>query len=95
MHKDTDLPSEILIILAKLDEQADARMEEREKRALLESELEERRRDQERKHEDRVQTMLFGFMQNIMAASLHSSMPQMHPVCLHSLVRQPTSSTGL
>ena len=31
MHKDTDLPSEILTILAKLDEQADARMEERGK----------------------------------------------------------------
>ena len=35
MHKDTDLPSEILTILAKLDEQADARMEERGKKGLF------------------------------------------------------------
>ena len=43
-------------------------MEERErKRALLEAELEEKRRAEERKHEERMQLMLFNFMQGIMS----------------------------
>ena len=68
MRKEGDLPSDVLSIIAKLEAQADARMEEMEnKRMRLEAEIEEKRREQERKHEERMQTMLFGFMQQIMA----------------------------
>ena len=71
-RKEEDLPSEILTMLGKLDEQADRRMEERErKRMMLQGELEEKRREQERKHEERMNTMMFGFMQQMM----HFSQP--------------------
>ena len=62
------LSSEALALFAKLDEQADARAEERErKRMLLEADLEEKRRVEERKHEERMQTMFMGFMQQMMS----------------------------
>ena len=74
--KAEDLPSDILAILSKVDEQAEARMEERErKRMLLEAELEERRREQERKHEERMQTMMFGFMHQMMQSSASPRFP--------------------
>ena len=92
--KAEDLPSDILAILSKVDEQAEARMEERErKRMLLNAELEERRREQERKHEERMQTM-FGFMHQMMQSSAsprfhyapHTSFP---PCCLTPLLHHP------
>ena len=46
-----DVPSEILEILEKLDEAADSRMEERErKRMILQDLLERNRQEEERRH---------------------------------------------
>ena len=71
-RKEEDLPIAILTMLGKLDEQADRRMEEKErKRMMLQAELEEKRRKQERKHEERMNTMMFGLMQQMM----HFSQP--------------------
>ena len=76
LHKEGDFTSDLLTMLSKLDEQADARMEEREKKqALLEAEL-ERRREQERKHEERMQTMFLGVMHNMMAWFGNTAPPQ-------------------
>ena len=54
--RDNELSVEMLAVLSKLDEQAENRAEERERRRmLLEAELEEKRQEQERKW---IQTML-------------------------------------
>ena len=69
-RKDGDLTSNLLTIMSVLEEQADKRMEEREaKRMHLEASLEEKRREQERQHEERMQAMFFSFMQIMMAGS--------------------------
>ena len=53
--------------MAKLDEQAEARHEEHErKRMLLEAEIEEKRREKERMHEERITSMFFTFMQQML-----------------------------
>ena len=66
-RKEEYLPSEILTMLGKLDEQADRKMEEKErKRMMLQAELEEKRRKPERKQEERMNTMMFGLMQQMM-----------------------------
>lgn len=60
VHKESDLPTQILTMLAKLDEEADARMEDRErKRMLLEAEFEEKQHEEEWRYEELMQTMLF------------------------------------
>ena len=65
--KQRDLPSDVVTLLTKLDEQADKRMEERERKMMmLQAELEEKRREQERKYEERMNTMMLNFMQHIM-----------------------------
>lgn len=75
-RKDNDLASNLLVIMSALEEQADKRMEEREaKRMRMEASMEEARREQERKHEERMQNMLFGFLQTMMAGS-NSHLPQ-------------------
>ena len=56
----SDITPKVLSILAKLDKQADARMEDRERKQK--AELEENRQEQER----RMQVM-FGFLQQVMA----------------------------
>ena len=59
--KDSDVSAEVLLILEQLDQRADARMEDREgKRMLLEAEVEEKR-EQERRHEQRMQSLMLGF----------------------------------
>ena len=56
-----------MAFLATLDAASDKRAEQWErKRMLLDAELEERRREKERKHEERMQTMMMGFMQQVM-----------------------------
>ena len=56
-----------MVFVATLDAAADKHAEEWErKRMLLDVELEERRRE-ERKHEGRMQTMMMGFMQQVMS----------------------------
>ena len=51
--KQRDLPFDVVTLLTKLDEQADKRMEERERKMMmLQAELEEKRREQERKYEE-------------------------------------------
>ena len=65
--KERDLPFDVVTLLAKLDEQADKRMEERERKMMmLQAELEEKRREQERKHEERMNAMMLNIMQQIM-----------------------------
>ena len=87
-NKEGDITPELLSILAKLDEQADARMEERErKRMLLEAELEEKRREQERRHEERMQTMMFGFFQKMME---FSPMPSRQSHSPHGTFQHPS-----
>lgn len=55
--------SDVLTLLAEMEERAD----EREvKRMKLEAEIEEKRRQEERKHEERMNTMMMGFMTQIM-----------------------------
>ena len=67
-----DAPSEIATILQKfieVSEESDA------KRRLMEAELEDRRRKQERKYEEMMTTMMFGFMQKVMGFSPASPRP--------------------
>ena len=66
-QRDGDLASDLLSVMVKLNELADRRMEEREqKRMMMKAKLEEIRYENERKHEERMQAMFFGFMQNMM-----------------------------
>ena len=66
-RKEEDLPSEILTMLGKLDEQADRRMEEREREE--EDDVTGRAGGKAKrtgeKHEERMNTMMFGFMQQM------------------------------
>ena len=69
---------EILALVAKLDEQAEARHEEHErKRMLLEAELEEKRREKERMHEERITSMFLTCMQQMLG--VHSARPPVNP----------------
>ena len=79
-----------MTFLGKLQEQADAREEARERRRMmLAAELEERRREQERKHEERMMTLLMGFMQQIIAG-LNTRQPQDGPtLCPTQINTQP------
>ena len=69
--KDSNVSAEVLSILERLDERADARMEERERKMLLEAELEEKRREQERRHEERMQTLMLVFFSRLCHPPLH------------------------
>ena len=75
------MANELATILHKLEQDADERADEREKkrlviekeeerkRLILEAELEEKRRAQERKHEMEMQSMMFGFLQQMQYAN--------------------------
>ena len=94
------MANELATILHKLEQDADERADEREKkrliiekeeerkRLILEAELEEKRRAQERKHEMEMQSMMFGFLQQMQYANqgvhnppLYGREPSSHPVC--------------
>ena len=77
--KDSDVSAEVLLILERLDQRADARMEDREgKRMLLEAEVEEKR-EQERRHEQRMQTLMLGFFSTPPAYTLPGRYNPSHP----------------
>ena len=79
MGGDGELSVQTMAFLSKLQEQADAREEARERRRMIlaaeleerrweqERKLEEQQREQERKHKERMMNMLMGFMQQIIA----------------------------
>ena len=61
-----DTSSEIATILTKymeISEESDA------KRRLMDAELEEKQREQEREHKERMTCMMLGFMQQVLGAS--------------------------
>ena len=73
-----EAPSEIAIILT-LTKFMEILEENEAKSRLMEAELEEKRREQERKHEERMTSMILGFMQQVMGSSTQlSAAPYYH-----------------
>ena len=65
-RKRDGISADVLEILGELEEKADQRwLSMEEKRMKLEAELEEKRRKEERKHEMRMQHMMFSYMQQL------------------------------
>ncbi|XP_062523299.1 uncharacterized protein LOC134197961 [Corticium candelabrum] len=67
-RRETGVSADLLAELSKLEREAETRFEEREhKRMMLELQLEERRHEKEMQHEERMQAMFLGFMQQMAA----------------------------
>ena len=90
--RDSWMANELATILHKLEQDTDERADEREKkrliiekeeerkRLILEAELEEKKRAQERNHEMEMQSMMFGFLQQMHNPPLYGHEPSSHAV---------------
>ena len=72
--------TEVLLCLGELERRAEERAEEREfKRRKFELEMEDKRREAERKHEERMSYMFMTFAREMMGRSSGQQMPQPPP----------------